>query len=79
MVGSMIGVLGGRLIAISALLILFSILLKEAGTLFYTFVALSYIITIPYSLWMRNKERMRQLAPLQFLVDIVFTPGWSIS
>ena len=72
---TMMGLLGGRLTAISAFLIILSFVLKQDGIAFYAFIAFAYIITIPYSLWMRNQERMQRLAPLQFLVDLVFVSG----
>lgn len=71
----MMGLLGGRLLVISGFLIFLAFVLAHDGIAFYAFIAFSYIITIPYSLWMRNQDRMRQLAPLQFLVDLVFVSG----
>ena len=71
----MMGMLGIRLLAISAFLIFLSFVLARDGIAFYAFIAFSYIITIPYSLWMRNQDSMRRLAPLQFLVDLVFVSG----
>jgi len=72
---TMMGLLGGRLTAISVFLIVLSFVLKQDSIAFYAFIAFAYIITIPYSLWMRNQDRMRRLAPLQFLVDLVFVSG----
>ena len=72
---AMTGMLGGRLLAISGFLIFLSFVFKQDGIAFYAFIAFAYIITIPYSLWMRNQDRMRQLAPLQFLVDLVLVSG----
>ena len=72
---TMMGLLGGRLLAISGFLIFLSFILAHDGITFYAFIAFAYIITIPYSLWMRNQDRMRRLAPLQFLVDLVFVSG----
>lgn len=72
---TMMGLLGGRLVVISAFLIFLSFVLALDGIAFYAFIAFSYIVTIPYSLWMRNQDRMRRLAPLQFLVDLVFVSG----
>ena len=71
----MMGLLGGRLTAISVFLIVLSFVLKQDSIAFYAFIAFAYIITIPYSLWMRNQDRMRRMAPLQFLVDLVFVSG----
>jgi len=72
---AMMGMLGGRLLAISGFLIFLSFVFEQDGIAFYAFIAFAYIITIPYSLWMRNQDRMRQLAPLQFLVDLVLVSG----
>ena len=69
------GLLGGRLVAISGFLIVLSFVLKTDNIAFYAFIAFAYIITIPYSLWMRNQDRMRRMAPLQFLVDLAFVSG----
>ncbi len=71
----MMGMLGGRLLVISAFLVFLSLVLHQDGIAFYAFIAFAYIITIPYSLWMRNQSKMRQLAPLQFLVDLVLASG----
>ncbi|MEI7850877.1 MAG: hypothetical protein WCH86_03510, partial [Kiritimatiellales bacterium] len=72
---AMAGLLGGRLATISGFLIVLSFVLKRDSIAFYAFIAFAYIITIPYSLWLRNQDRMRRLAPLQFLVDLVFVSG----
>lgn len=72
---AMMGMLGARLATISGFLIVLSFVLKQDSIAFYAFIAFAYIITIPYSLWMRNQDRMRRLAPLQFLVDLVFVSG----
>jgi PAS domain S-box-containing protein len=72
---TMMSLLGGRLAAISLFLIVLSFVMGKDRVSFYAFIAFSYIVTIPYSLWMRNQDRMRQLAPLQFLVDLVFVSG----
>jgi len=72
---TMMGLLGGRLATISGFLIVLSFVLKTDNVAFYAFIAFAYIVTIPYSLWMRNQDLMRRLAPLQFLVDLVFVSG----
>ncbi len=72
---AMMGMLGGRLLTLSGFLIFLSFVFAQDGIAFYAFIAFAYIITIPYSLWMRNQDRMRQLAPLQFLVDLVLVSG----
>lgn len=72
---TMAGLLGARLAALSGFLIFLSFILAKDGLAFYALMAFAYIITIPYSLWMRNQDRMRRLAPLQFLVDLVLVSG----
>jgi len=72
---TMAGLLGARLLVISGFLIFLSFVLIQDGIAFFAFIAFAYIITIPYSLWLRNQNRMRRLAPLQFLVDLVFVSG----
>ena len=72
---AMMGLLGGRLAMISGFLIVLSFVIRQDNVAFYAFIAFAYIVTIPYSLWMRNQNRMRRLAPLQFLVDLVFVSG----
>ncbi len=57
------------------LLVLISILLPHDNAAFYAFVAIAFTITIPYSLWLRSKLHSNQLAPLQFLVDLVLVTG----
>ncbi len=71
----MMGMLGGRLLIISGFLIFLSLMFQQEGIAFYAFIALAYIITIPYSLWMRNQDQIRQLAPLQFLIDLALVSG----
>jgi len=74
---AMITLLAARLAILSGFLILISFFLNPntRSIEFYAFMAFAYIITIPYSLWMRNQERMRELAPLQFLADLILVSG----
>ena len=57
------------------LLVFVSFLLPNDHAVFYTLMGIAFIITIPYSLWLRNKVQTRQFAPLQFLVDLVLVTG----
>ena len=57
------------------LLVFISLLLPGDETSFYTFMGMAFIITIPYSLWLRSKLRSMQFASLQFIVDIVLVTG----
>ncbi|VGO20081.1 histidine kinase dimerization/phospho-acceptor domain-containing protein [Pontiella sulfatireligans] len=57
------------------LLVLISMLMPSDDASFYAFMGVAFIITIPYSLWLRSKLRSLQFAPLQFLVDLVLVTG----
>lgn len=57
------------------LLVFVSLLLPHDDAAFYAFMGVAFIITIPYSLWLRNKLRAKQFAPLQFIVDLVLVTG----
>ena len=56
-------------------LVLVSLLLPHDDVTFYAFMGIAFIITIPYSLWLRSKLRSSQFAPLQFVVDLVLVTG----
>lgn len=56
-------------------LVLVSLLLPNDQLAFYTFMGIAFIITVPYSLWLRSKLRTSQFASLQFLVDLVLVTG----
>ena len=53
------------------LIVLISLLFPSDDASFYAFMGVAFIITIPYSLWLRNRLRATQFAPLQFVVDII--------
>ncbi len=56
-------------------LVLLSLALPNGNATFHAFMGLAFIITIPYSLWLRSKLRSTKLAPLQFLVDLALVTG----
>ena len=57
------------------ILVLVSLLIPNDNAIFYAFMGMAFIITIPYSLWLRSKIRTAQFAPLQFLVDLILVTG----
>lgn len=57
------------------LLVLASLAVPNDDAVFYAFMGFAFIITIPYSLWLRSKLRSTQFASLQFLVDLVLVTG----
>ncbi|HEY8240297.1 MAG TPA: PAS domain-containing protein, partial [Kiritimatiellia bacterium] len=64
-----------RLGFLFAFLIILSWFLPSDSVAFYAFMALAYIVTIPYSLWLRDEDRLARLIPLQFIVDLVVVTG----
>jgi len=68
-------ILAIRLLVLTGFLVLIALILPSDDIAFYTFMAFAFIITIPYSLWLRNKIKATQLAPLQFVVDLVLVTG----
>lgn len=57
------------------LLVFVSLLMPNDGVSFHAFMGIAFIVTIPYSLWLRSKLRTAQFAPLQFLVDLALVTG----
>ncbi len=57
------------------LIVFVSLLLPTDDIAFYAFMGIAFIITIPYSLWLRSKLRTQEFAPLQFVVDLVMVTG----
>lgn len=57
------------------LLVLISLLLPNGDAAFYTFMGIAFIVTIPYSLWLRSRLCTSQLASRQFIVDLVLVTG----
>lgn len=57
------------------LLVLVSFLLPHDDAAYYALMGVAFIITIPYSLWLRNRLRSSQFAQLQFMVDLLLVTG----
>ena len=51
-------ILAIRLLVLTGFLVLIALILPSDDIAFYTFMAFAFIITIPYSLWLRNKIKM---------------------
>jgi hypothetical protein len=62
-------------LAVLWLVVFVALLLPTDDIAFYAFMSIAFIITIPYSLWLRNRLRSLQFAPLQFMVDLVLVTG----
>lgn len=64
-----------RLIALCAFLVVLSTIMPSDNIAFYAFMGFSFIVTIPYSLWLRKQELCKEFAPLQFSVDLITVSG----
>jgi two-component system sensor histidine kinase PilS (NtrC family) len=71
----LLGIMMLRLGFLFSFLIVLSWFMPGDGVAFYAFMALAYIVTIPYSLWLRDEERLSRMLPLQFIVDLVIVTG----
>jgi len=65
----------GRLVVLLCLLLALSALIPRDEPAFYAFIALAFVINIPYALWLRDSRRARESAPLQFVVDTLIVTG----
>ncbi len=81
---ALLGVMGLRLFLLTALLGILSHLISSDSVAFFALMAMAYVVSIPYALWLRNRDRAGRLSSLQFLVDLVlvtgvvyFTGGWN--
>lgn len=57
------------------LLVLVSLAIPNDDTAFFALMGIAFAVTIPYSLWLRNRLHTMRFAPLQFAVDFVVTAG----
>ena len=57
------------------LLVLISLAIPHDHAAFYAFMGIAFTVTIPYSLWLRNRLHSNRFAPLQFMVDLVLVTG----
>ncbi len=71
----LLGLMFLRLFLLTGLLAILAILLPSDSVAFYAFMAFAYIVSIPYALWLRNREKVAQFVPLQFVVDLVIVTG----
>ncbi len=72
-----VGVMCARLLIISGIILVLAMVLPGDSIAFYAFMAVAYIITIPYALWLKNRlqEVGRNILPIQFVVDLVWVTG----
>lgn len=73
---NLVKILSVRLALLSLMLAAATIMLPSYGGAFHAFAGLAFVLTIPYSLWIRDHVRLHDLAYLQFLVDLVLVTGF---
>lgn len=72
---NLVRILSIRLAILSLLLAAAGFLLPRQDGSFHIFIGLAFVMTVPYALWIRDHVRLHDLAPLQFLVDLVLVSG----
>lgn len=65
----------GRLAILLFLLVALTALFGADDIAFYSFIALAFVFTIPYSLWLRDETRAERGTQLGFLVDVLIVTG----
>jgi two-component system, NtrC family, sensor histidine kinase PilS len=70
-----LGIMLARLAVLAVLLLVLALLLPGDSVASYAFMALAYIVSIPFALWSRDRKQLTDLVPLQFLVDLVVVTG----
>lgn len=67
----------GRVLFLLLLLIAVTMIVRfrEEEAAFYVFMAVAFMITILFSLWLRREETLQATAPYQFILDVVLITG----
>lgn len=71
----LIAIMSARLTVLTLFMVVLSLILPADSMAFYLFMALGYVITIPYALWLRDLRRSGRHLVLQFVVDLVLVTG----
>ncbi len=74
---TLVVVMVSRLLLLLLLLAVLAALLPFTGASqpFYIFVGLAFVVTIPFSLWLRNDSALSASMPAQFIVDVLVITG----
>jgi len=74
---TLIYVMLARLLLLVVMLLIWTVAMRPAGrdAGFYVFVALSFVITIAYAVWLRQDETVESSALYQFAVDALVITG----
>jgi len=72
---ALIRIMIGRLIILGCLLVALIVFVPYDIQSFYAFMALAFVINVPYALWLRNDKTIRKYAHLQFLADLFVITG----
>ncbi|NOY80736.1 MAG: PAS domain-containing protein [Kiritimatiellaeota bacterium] len=72
---TLVRIMLSRLVILACLFLGLTALVPRDILAFYAFIALAFVINIPYALWLRNDAAARRSAPLQSLADAVIITG----
>ena len=65
----------GRLLLLGLLLLALTAIFPDSDRGLYLFIAVAFVITIPYAFWLRRDKAMAESGPLQFIVDVLVITG----
>ncbi len=65
----------GRLVLLGLLLLGLLALFPDSQAGFHLFLAIAFVVTIPYALWLRKERNAATSGPLQFAVDCLVVTG----
>ncbi len=68
-------IMAGRLLLLATVLAALAAGPRHASGV-YGIIALAFLLTIPFALWLRRADLARRSTPNQFLLDIVVITGW---
>lgn len=72
---TLVTVMLSRLVLLAVLLVGLAVILPHSERAFYFFIALAFLVTIPYALWLRSESTANVSAPYQFAVDVFIITG----
>jgi len=64
-----------RLVVVICFVVVLAFLLPGDRIACYAFIAIAYVASIPYALWMKNRARSARVLPLQCVVDLLLVTG----
>jgi two-component system sensor histidine kinase PilS (NtrC family) len=65
----------GRLILLGLIPVGLTTLLGDDHISFFAFIALAFVVNVPFTLWLRHEETARESVPHQFILDTLIITG----